>query len=185
MYTTLFDSLDTLLQSAPATARLLAAALPSWRTLTGASRALIAGLMIILVTLALGSVALLTGHSYVPLILLGVFYGAVSSRLLTQLVGPKIQSAATGFLGGITAGNIGSKEATLRTWIRTIADAIQDFVTNMNPGNSQHAQYLNQGLVWCIWAAIATALVILATNAYYANLESSPVGEVRRPAPQH
>jgi hypothetical protein len=187
MYTTLFDSLDKLiLDYNPTTsfAAHLLSALPRWQTLPGATRALIAGLIIILVTLGLGSVSLLTGHAYVPLILLGVFYGAVSSKLLTQFLGPKIQSAATGFLGGVTAGNIGSKEATLRTWIRSIADAIKDFVTNMNPGTSQHVQYLNQGLVWCVWMAIVTALVILAANAYYANVESSPVGELKTAKPQ-
>ena len=180
MYITLFDTLDNLVFSAPVISRLFGA-LPKWQSISGASKALIAGVVIILFTMALGSVSLLTGHAYVPLILLGVFYGAVSSRLLTQVLGPKIQSPATGFLGGITAGNVGSKEATLRTWIRAIADAIKDLVNNVNPGNSEHAQYLNQGLVWCIWMAIATALVILASNAYYANVESSPVGELRKP----
>ncbi len=158
--------------------------LPRWRDLQPRQKALIAALAIILTTLLLGAFAAFTRFHSTPLVILGVFLGVIVSRVLTQFLAPKIQSLVTGFLGGITTGNIASKEASLSKGITALADLVNKLVASIISKTQAPAADFSQPVNLCIWIAIVTALVILATNAYYANQESSPVGErVGNPAP--
>ena len=173
MYTTLFDSLVFLAERPQFLKQL-----PRWKDIPAPKRALIAGVVIVVVTLLLGAAATLTRYAYPPLVILGVFYGVVVSKPLTQFLAPKFQSLLTGFLGGITTGNIGSAGATLRKVISTIGTEINSTVAQILGSRGD----LSGAVTVSLWILILTALVILAANAYYANLDSSPVGNPVAPA---
>lgn len=151
--------------------------LPRWRDLQPRQKALIAALAIIVTTLLLGSLAAFTQFHSTPLVILGVFLGVIVSRVLSQFLAPKIQSLVTGFLGGITTGNIASKEASLSKAISALADLVNRLAASITSKTQAPAADFTQPVTLCIWIAIVTALVVLATNAYYANQESSAVGE--------
>ena len=172
MYVTLFDTFINFSQ---------------WKNLSIHARALIVGVSIIAITIVLGAAAILTLHPYVPLILLGVFYGIIISKILSQFLAPKIQSLVTGFLGGITAGNIGVQQARLSAAIHNVANGIQSTAKSIAAGTFHADADFTTAVVWAIWITLLTAIVILAANAYYANLDSSPVGsttpEMPHPAP--
>jgi hypothetical protein len=172
MYVTIFDALAT--QFAPLNR------IPRLKSFPPATRALIMGIFIVVFVLLFGSLAVFTSHVCAPLVVLGVFTGVMISKLLTQFLAPRFQTLITGFIGGVTTGNIGAKGASLRTAIRDLGDAIKDLVTTINPGTSGTSAYLDQAIIWSIWIAILTAFVILATNAYYANEKSSPVGNLTK-----
>lgn len=159
MYVTIFDTF-----------------IPSWNHLQVHTRALIVGVSIIAFTILLGSLAVLTHYHFSALIALGVFYGIVISKLMSQFLAPKIQSLVAGFLSGITAGNIGIQQARLSTFIHNIADAIQRVAQSIASDTLHADADFNTAIVWGIWVAVLTAIVILAANAYYANMESSPIG---------
>jgi len=103
------------------------------------------------------------------MILLGMIYGAVSSVPVMKFLGPKIQAAVGGFLGGISVGNIGSKEAAARSMIRSVAQTINESVTQVFsaiPGTELGKwNYMETGIVLCIWTAIVTAFLIVIANA--------------------
>jgi hypothetical protein len=150
--------------------------IPLWNELPIHTRAAIVGVSIVATTILFGSVAALTHYHYAALIALGIFYGIVISKMMSQFLAPKIQSLVTGFLSGITAGNIGVQQARLSAAIHKFADGIQSIAQNV-AATTQHADAeFNMAIVWGMWVATVTAVVILAANAYYANLESSPVG---------
>jgi hypothetical protein len=151
--------------------------LPRWKDLQIRQRALIAGVGIIVITLLLTITAVFTRFHYGPLVVLGVFLGVIVSKVLTQFLAPKIQSLVTGFLGGVTTGNIASKEASLSKGISALAGFVNTLVASIISKTHASAADFSGPVMLCIWVAIVTALVIVATNAYYANLESSAVGE--------
>lgn len=168
MYVTIFDTF-----------------LPYWKNLQIHTRALIVGVSIIAVTILLGSLSVLTHYHFSALITLGVFYGIVISKILSQFLAPKIQSLVAGFLSGITAGNIGVQQARVSAVIHNIANGIQNVAQGIVAVTVTVDADFNLAIVWGIWIALLTAIIILAANAYYANLESSPVGETEQvpPAP--
>jgi hypothetical protein len=166
MYITLFDTLAdqiTFLNQ-----------LPRWEKITPFNKALIAGLVIIAATLLLVAAALYL-NPYPFLIVLGVIYGAFISRLLAQFLAPKLQSVVTGFVGGVTTGNVASKTASLRSVIASLGKSIQNLVISIR-GLPELGASFGDAVVWAVWTALFTVLVILAANAHYANLESSRVG---------
>lgn len=164
MYVTIFDTF-----------------IPRWKLLPVHTRALVVGVSIIAVTILLGSLAVLTHFHFSALITLGVFYGIVISKLMSQFLAPKIQSLVAGFLSGITAGNIGIQQARLSAFIHNVADGIQHIAQSI-ANDTLHADAdFNTAIVWGIWVAVLTAIVILAANAYYANMESSPIGLTAQP----
>jgi hypothetical protein len=153
---------------------------PGWNNLAPHNRALLAGLLIVTVLLLLGGTAVMSQYHYVPLIILGVFCGGVVAKVLGQFLAPKIQSHVTAFVGGITTGNIGSSESGLRKLISNVAEQINKLVGLL----PQNMGDLSDPMTLSLWIALLTALVILAANAYYANQDSSPVGNpVSRPEP--
>ena len=158
MYITLFD--------------LLVKRVPRWRTISPANRALIIGPMIVAVLLLLGGMAIATRFHYVPLMAMGVFCGAVVAKVLGKFLAPQIQSHLTMFLGGITTANIGSTGVGLHKLITGVADQINRLVVLIPASAGDISGATTLGL----WIALLTALVILGANAYYANQESSPVG---------
>lgn len=103
---------------------------------------------------------------------LGLFCGAVVAKVLGKFLAPQIQSHLTVFLGGITTGNIGSSGAGLHKLITGVADQINKLVTLIPASAGDISAATTLGL----WIALLTALVILGANAYYANQQSSPVG---------
>jgi hypothetical protein len=170
VYITLFDLLSNRFN--------LLTLLPRWKNIAPHNRALIVGLLIVIVLLLLCGTAVMTSYHYVPLIILGVFCGGVIAKVLGQFLAPKIQSHVTAFLGGITTGNIGSTGTGLSKLISGAADQINKLVTLLprSVGN------LSGAVTLALWITLLTALVVLAANAYYANQDSSAVGE-RVPAP--
>ena len=168
MYVTIFDTF-----------------IPYWKNLQIHTRALIVGVAIIAVTILLGSLSVLTHYHFSSLITLGVFYGIVISKILSQFLAPKIQSLVAGFLSGITAGNIGVEQARMSTAIHNVANGVQGIAQGIVALAPQADPAFNAAIVWAVWIALLTAIMILAANAYYANLESSPVGEAEpaQPAP--
>lgn len=161
MYITLFDLFGS--QFGPH---------PRWSNIAPHNRALISGLAIVTVLLLLSGTAVMTRFHYTPLIIMGVFCGGIVAKVLGQFLAPKIQSHVTAFLGGITTGNIGTSETGLRKLISKIADEINKVVALL----PQTMGDLSDPVTLSLWIALFTALVILAANAYYANQESSPVG---------
>jgi len=158
MYITVFD--------------LLGKRCPRWSHISPANRAVIVGPLIVAVLLLLGGTAIATRHHYMPMMALGLFCGAVVAKVLGKFLAPQIQSHLTVFLGGITTGNIGSSGAGLHKLITGIADQINKLVT-LIPAS---AGDISAATTLALWIALLTALVILGANAYYANQQSSPVG---------
>src|ERR1700758_114698 len=158
MYITVFD--------------LLGKRCPRWSNISPANRAVIVGPVIVAVLLLLGGTAIATRHHYVPLMILGVFCGAVVAKVLGKFLAPQIQSHLTVFLGGITTGNIGSSGAGLHRLITGVADQINKLVALIPASAGDISAATTLG----IWVALLTALAILGANAYYANQQSSPVG---------
>jgi len=158
MYITVFD--------------LLGKQYPRWRNISPANRAMIIGPMIVAVLLMLGGTAIATRYHYAPLMVMGVFLGAVVAKVLGKFLAPQIQSHLTMFLGGITTANIGSTGVGLHKLITGVADQINKLVTLIPASAGDISAATTLGL----WIALLTALVILGANAYYANQQSSPVG---------
>jgi hypothetical protein len=163
MYITLFDLLAS---------RLGHLNRPGWKDLAPHNRALLIGLLIMAVLLSLSATAVMTHHHYVPLVILGVFFGGLVASVLGQFLAPKLQSYLTAFLGGITTGNIGSSETGLRKLISAVGGQINRVVAML----PQSVDDLSYPLTLSLWISLLTTLVILGANAYYANQESSPVG---------
>jgi hypothetical protein len=158
MYITVFD--------------LLVKRFPRWSNISPANRALIIGPLIVAVLLLLGGTAIATQYHYMPLMALGLFCGAVVAKVLGKFLAPQIQSHLTVFFGGITTGNIGSSGAGLHKLITGVADQINKLVA-LIPAS---AGDISAATTLALWIALITALVILGANAYYANQQSSPVG---------
>jgi hypothetical protein len=169
MYITLFDLLSSRFDHMHR---------PGWRNLAPHNRALVVGLIIVVILLSLAGTAVATKYHYTPLIFLGMFCGGVVAKVLGQFLAPKIQSHVTVFLGGITTGNLGSSETCLRKLVSKVADEISRLVALL----PQSMGNLTDPMTLALWIALLTALVILAANAYYANQDSSPVGNLM-PAP--
>jgi len=158
MYITVFD--------------LLGKQCPRWRNISPANRAMIIGPLIVAVLLLLGGTAIATRYHYAPLLAMGDFLGAVVAKVLGKFLAPQIQSHLTMFLGGITTANIGSTGVGLHRLITGVADQINKLVT-LIPAS---AGDISAATTLALWIALLTALVILGANAYYANQQSSPVG---------
>lgn len=142
-----------------------------WTAFSPQAKAIIAVVGLLLVTFSLGAAAVFTTHSLIPLLILGVVYGVILSYPLTKFFGPKIQSLVTGFLGGVSLGNIGTQEAKLRAWIIALGNSIKQLVASAHPPEG-----LSDAIVYSIWTAIIVAFFILAANAYFANQKTNPVG---------
>jgi hypothetical protein len=169
MYITIFDSLAESLA--------LLHRLPRWKNLPPPTRASIAGVIIIAVTIVLGVFAIFKSP-FVALIPLGVFYGIVSSKILSQFLAPRIQTSVVSFLSGITLGNIGVQQAKVSAAIHNIANWVQQVADDI--ARQTHTQdAFSDAVVWAIWTALLTATVILAANAYYASQDSNTVGNER------
>src|ERR1022692_5324263 len=83
-------------------------------------RAIVMVLILLAVTSILGGIVATTPHAYTPMVLLGVFYGVVFSYPVITFLSPSIQSAAGGFLGGITTSSIATKLTLAKTWVATV-----------------------------------------------------------------
>jgi len=131
--------------------------------------------LVALLTIALGSVAVRTNHQFLPLILLGLFYGGLLSYPAIRFLGPRVQSAVAGFTGGVTAGNIGTQQAKLREAVVDLSSWLSTHLASVAPAG---APQLNEAIVWCAWTTIISTLAIMLANAYCANVDSIPVGNV-------
>lgn len=154
-----------------------------WRKASGQTKAILSVVVLAVVTLILCALAVYTPFVYLFLLPLGIFYGVVLSYPVIRFFGPKLQSLVTGFLGGITIGNIGTQEAKLRSYVILAGEKIKEAIVGLNPPDTVKAASLDGAIVWSIWTAILICLAILAANAYFANKEGNPVGQPV-PAPQ-
>ena len=135
------------------------------------ARAITIVLSLLVFSFAMGSIALSTRHKYLPLAVLGIIYGVLSSYPATELLGPRMQSAIGGALSGFSMGNIVhrfnhtlSSIELLGQWM---ADAVQQALAALQI-NFQ-ADYLKDGIVLCICMAIVTMLLIIIISAYLEN----------------
>jgi len=131
-------------------------------------KAIVIVLSLLLSTFLMGWVAFATSHSYLPLAALGVFYGVMLSYPATKLLGPRLQSALGGLLGGISLGNIGSRvakgESVIRSLSKFITTTVGQVLATVPAAGKDQA--LEDGVVLCIWMAIVTMFLIIATNVY-------------------
>jgi len=132
-------------------------------------RAIVLVLLVLGASFVAGTIAFFTPHAYLPLALLGVFYGVLLSYPATKLLGPKLQAALGGLLGGITLGNVSSKVASTRSAIlafsKTITQTVQQ-VVNAGMANTAKTGYMETAVVYCIWMTIITMFLIVAISAY-------------------
>jgi len=174
MYITLFDMLAERISAL--------ARLPRWGSIRPSTRAVIIGVAVILITLCLGTVANFTSLVFTPLVLLGVFYGAVIAKLLGQFLAPKLQTMTTGFIAGISSGSLGAKESKLIDAIHSTSEFITSLSVSIRPPEARNPNF-GPAVSLCIWIAICTIVVILGSNSYYANIESSRIGQLAQPVP--
>jgi hypothetical protein len=136
----------------------------------------IIGIAVILITLGLGTIANFSRFVFAPFVILGVFYGAVVSKLLGQFLAPKLQTMTTGFIAGISSGSLGAKESKLVDAIHSTSDFITSLSVSIRPLEARNPNF-SPAVSLCFWIAICTIIVTLGSNAYYANVESSRVGQ--------
>lgn len=130
-------------------------------------------LSLLLCTFAMGWVAVTTSHAYLPLTALGVFYGVMLSYPATTLLGPRLQSALGGLVGGIGLGNLSTRLATGESFVRALSRFIATTVQQALSGlGIATPPYLEDGVVLCIWMAIITTFLLIAVNVYLG--ESTP-----------
>lgn len=145
-------------------------------------KAIVIVLSLLLFTFVMGWIALATSHMYLPLAALGVFYGVMLSYPATKLLGPRLQSALGGLLGGISLGNLSNRivvgESAIRALSKFITTTVQQVISSLP--NDPKASILEDGVVLCIWMAIVTMFLIIATNAY---LGEGPAFGKSAPAP--
>ncbi len=145
---------------------------PTWPR---AAKSIFVVLILILVTIGLGSIARFTEHAYLPMIFLGIVYGVFGSYPAMKFLGPKIQAALAGFLGGLGMGSLGAKEAAIKSGIQAIAAFIGDLektIRGVITPPDQSAQplpwnYMDTAIVYCIWMTLLTAFLIVAANACF------------------
>jgi hypothetical protein len=143
---------------------------------------------LLLSTFLMGWIAYATSHTYLPLAALGVIYGVVLSYPATKLLGPRLQSALGGLLGGISLGNIGNRiangESAVKSLSKFITNTVGQVLSDL-PGVGK-AMLLEDGLVLCIWMAIVTMFLLIAVNLYFAESTATakaPVAPVTPGAP--
>ncbi|HEY1936686.1 MAG TPA: hypothetical protein VGJ33_01990 [Candidatus Angelobacter sp.] len=151
--------------------------------LSSRAKAIAIVLSVLLITFLLGWAAFSTAHEYLPLAALGVFYGVILSYPATKVLGPRLQSALGGLLGGISLGNVSSKVATGTSAIRALSKFINNTVQQViivvpDP----KAQTLEDGIVLCIWMSLVTMFLIIATNAYLGDRPIAAVAPAAGPA---
>jgi hypothetical protein len=136
-------------------------------------RAIVMVLILLAVTSILGGIAATTPHAYTPMVLLGVFYGVVFSYPVITFLSPSIQSAAGGFLGGITTSSIATKLTLAKTWVATVGAAIASLVKTLP---IQLNTEMSAAITYCIWMTIVTTLLIVVVNVYYSHSNTSNIG---------
>lgn len=133
------------------------------------ARAITLVLLLLGLSFVAGAIAFFTSHAYFPLALLGIFYGVILSYPATKLLGPKLQAALGGLLGGITLGNISSKVASVRSGVlalsKFITATVQQTIGADMSGNPK-TPYIEAAVVYCIWMTIITMSLIVAISAY-------------------
>jgi hypothetical protein len=132
-------------------------------------------LMLLLFSFFMGSIAFISHHKYLPMAVLGIFYGVVLSYPATMLLGPKLQSALGGALGGFSVGNlshlINHTTSSIEFLARLIAATLQQVLAAFQV--DLKADFLVDGILLCLCLSIVTMLLILITSVYLAN-DSSP-----------
>lgn len=128
-------------------------------------------LTLLLFTFLMRWIAFISHHKYLPMTVLGIFYGVVLSYPATMLLGPKLQSALGGALGGFSVGNISHlinhTTSSLGFLAQLIASAVQQVLAafQVNPASKS----LADGILLCLCLAIVTMLLIIVTSVYLTN----------------
>jgi PEGA domain len=141
-------------------------------------KAIVATVSIIGITVALPLLAYYTQHAYSIFVALGVIYGIIVAYALMKLLRKKIQAGVAAFLGGLAFESIGSKEATLRIWIRSVAHWVTTQVSDVHhyfrhplvPAESSSADWtsIDTAIVMCFWITVITIVLVVFTEAYFA-----------------
>ncbi|HEY2391079.1 MAG TPA: hypothetical protein VGK22_07880 [Candidatus Angelobacter sp.] len=134
-------------------------------------RAICIVLSLLLVTFFMGWITFISHHKYVPMAVLGIFFGVVLSYPATMMVGPRVQSALGGALGGFSVGNISHlithTTSSLESLAHLIALVVQQILAmvqlNIEP------KPLADAILVCLCLAIITMLLIIATSIYLTN----------------
>lgn len=128
-------------------------------------------LMLLLVTFSMGWIAYITHHKYIPMTVLGIFFGVVLSYPATMMLGPKVQSALGGALGGFSVGNLSHlithTTSSLESLAHLIAMAVQQIlaIVQLNP----EPKPLADAILVCLCMSIVTMLLIIVTSSYLTN----------------
>lgn len=140
---------------------------------------------LLLFTILVGCIVTFTSHAFLPLILLGIVYGVFLSYPAMKFLGPKIQAAIAGFLGGVGLGSLGAKEAALKSGIQSLASAIGDLEATVRQAlvpQGQSSQpppwtYVDSGIVYCVWMTLLTAFLVVAANACLGEMQQQEAGK--------
>ena len=127
--------------------------------------------MLLLFSFLMGWMAFISYHKYLPMAVLGIFYGVVLSYPATMLLGPKLQSALGGALGGFSVGNISHlinhTTSSIEFLAQLIASAVQQILAAFQI--DLKADFLVDGILLCLCLAIVTMLLIIVTSVYLTN----------------
>jgi hypothetical protein len=128
-------------------------------------------LMLLLFSFFMGWIAFISHHKYLPMAVLGIFYGVVLSYPATMLLGPKLQSALGGALGGFSVGNISHlinhTTSSIEFLAQVIASATQQILAAFQI--DLKAEFSVDGILLCLCLAIVTMLLIIVTSVYLTN----------------
>jgi hypothetical protein len=128
-------------------------------------------LVLLLFSFFMGWIAFISHHKYLPMAVLGIFYGVVLSYPATMLLGPKLQSALGGALGGFSVGNISHlinhTTSSIEFLARLIAAAVQQILAAFQV--DLKAEFFVDGILLCLCLAIVTMFLIIVTSVYLTN----------------
>src|ERR1700761_3948794 len=132
------------------------------------ARAICIVLMLLLFTFLMGWIAFISCHKYVPMAVLGIFYGVVLSYPATMMLGPKVQSALGGALGGFSVGNLSHlithTTSSLESLAHLIALGVQQMLVVIQV--NLDSKLLTDAILFCLCLTIITALLIIITSSY-------------------
>jgi hypothetical protein len=143
---------------------------------------------ILIVTIVVVLIAVAAQRSryvlFVLFLLLGIFWGVVLSYPVMKFFGLKIQAAVSGFLGGVSVSNVGSREASIKSGIRTVSQSIGDLIVALQQQSQPTRPWsdIDTAIVYCVWMTIVATFLIVMANACSS---SSPIPVVVPPVDPH
>lgn len=153
-------------------------------------KAIVATLSIFGITAGLPALGFYSKHAYTCLSVLGIIYGILLAYPVMKMLKKKMQAGLAAFLGGLSFTEIGSKEAAVRTGIRSLAHGITTWVSEIHhnllqlPVSATPADwtFMDTAAVLCVWMTIITLFLVVLIEAYFAweegkvEVSSTPAG---------